>query len=438
MESRTFVSMLHLLEIALIDCAGEFAALPLFQNESLSVSRAVLRSLLQIVTSVRASSWLLGQLADGVIDIVEAFQSRKCYEVEASYKKEVLTSLVSAMISRYEKEDESTKGVLYLLLLQLLQLGCVNTLTCSYFHKGEPAVPYFQLFTAVYALLPSLLAMLARDVSSQDAGCSSAAASLLLLCLTHDDEGTVTQYVLQTTGVLMALLSSLDQLELSQLESSQRLYHQSFLLLLTLSHTTFGAMTLLQHSLFGYITHCPLLASLRNPESLVALNALSPSQKKALREVLKLVLQLALSVECSVRSIRAVNVELLSIVLALSPLTSFLFKDRENEDELFLEVLGLYLGVLQGVANNREKTLEMLNGYENVLKNEVVSLLNYVSKLERVCRSINANVKKGVEFSDSKQKEVLYLVIVENGMLFMSKMGWKIGDEYLRAFGVKN
>ena len=236
----------------------------------------------------------------------------------------------------------------------------------------------------------------------------------------------------------MALLSSLDQLELSQLESSQRLYHQSFLLLLTLSHTTFGAMTLLQHSLFGYITHCPLLASLRNPESLVALNALSPSQKKALREVLKLVLQLALSVECSVRSIRAVNVELLSIVLALSPLTSFLFKDRENEDELFLEVLGLYLGVLQVVANNREKTLEMLNGYENMLKNEVVSLLNYVSKLERVCRSINANVKKGVEFSDSKQKEVLYLVIVENGMLFMSKMGWKIGDEYLRAFGVKN
>ena len=94
--------------------------------------------------------------------------------------------------------------------------------------------------------------------------------------------------------------------------------------------------------------------------------------------------------------------------------------------------------MLQVVANNREKTLEMLNGYENVLKNEVVSLLNYVSKLERVCRSINANVKKGVEFSDSKQKEVLYLVIVENGMLFMSKMGWKIGDEYLRAFGVKN
>ena len=27
----------------------------------------------------------------------------------------------------------------------------------------------------------------------------------------------------------------------------------------------------------------------------------------------------------------------------------------------------------------------------------MVSLLNYVSKLERVCRSINANVKKGVE-----------------------------------------
>ena len=89
------------------------------------------------------------------------------------------------------------------------------------------------------------------------------------------------------------------------------------------------------------------------------------------------------------------------------------------------------------LANQPERLVEMMNGYEGVLKTEVVRLLNYVSKKEKVCRYIQ-NSMRGMETAKlHSEKKRLYKVLVENGMLFMSKMGWKIGDEYLRAFGVK-
>ena len=76
-------------------------------------------------------------------------------------------------------------------------------------------------------------------------------------------------------------------------------------------------------------------------------------------------------------------------------------------------------------------------GYEGVLKTEVVRLLNSVSKKERVCKCIQKSMR-GMKTDEMKSKKMrLYKVLVENGMLFMSKMGWKIGDEYLRAFGVR-
>ena len=80
----------------------------------------------------------------------------------------------------------------------------------------------------------------------------------------------------------------------------------------------------------------------------------------------------------------------------------------------------------------------MMNGYEDVLKTEVVSLLNYVSKQEEVCNDIQKAVKRGKSLKKQSNRTGLYRILVENGMLFMSKMGWKIGDEYLRAFGVKS
>ena len=92
------------------------------------------------------------------------------------------------------------------------------------------------------------------------------------------------------------------------------------------------------------------------------------------------------------------------------------------------------------LAENREQFSKAMQGYENVLKTEVISLLNYVSKQDN-CQFISQQVTSGSKLSrdllKKSKQETLYLIAVENGMLFMSKMGWKIGDEYIRAFGVK-
>ena len=92
----------------------------------------------------------------------------------------------------------------------------------SYLHKGEPSSSYAQLLAAVYGSLPALLALLARDVAAPEPACASAAASLLLLCVAHDAEGSITQFVLERTGLLATLLAAFDQLELAQLQAEGR------------------------------------------------------------------------------------------------------------------------------------------------------------------------------------------------------------------------
>lgn len=105
----------------------------------------------------------------------------------------------------------------------------------SYLHKGEPSSSYVQLLAAVYGSLPALLALLARDVAAPEPACASAAASLLLLCVAHDAEGSITQFVLERTGLLATLLAAFDQLELAQLQAAQQGFHRALLLLLTLA-----------------------------------------------------------------------------------------------------------------------------------------------------------------------------------------------------------
>lgn len=129
-----------------------------------------------------------------------------------------------------------------------------------------------------------------------------------------------------------------------------------------------------------------------------------------------------------------------AFVQALIPLSSLFFKDREGDQELAVDTLGLYLGVLVLLAENREQFSKAMQGYESILKTEVISLLNYVSKQDNcqfICQQVTSGSKLSRDLLKKSKQETLYLIAVENGMLFMSKMGWKIGDEYIRAFGVK-
>ena len=98
-----------------------------------------------------------------------------------------------------------------------------------------PDIEKCSLLAAVYGSLPALLALLARDVAAPEPACASAAASLLLLCVAHDAEGSITQFVLERTGLLATLLAAFDQLELAQLQAAQQGFHRALLLLLTLA-----------------------------------------------------------------------------------------------------------------------------------------------------------------------------------------------------------
>lgn len=295
----------------------------------------------------------------------------------------------------------------------------------------------------VQASIPGVIASLSRDIISQGCSGHSAALPLLALLIRADKQGLVVQQLLQRVDVILALLNLFQSVDVGLLEATpaaeeqRRSVQQLLTLLLMLASSRNGAMALLSMSVFGALTHSPLLLTLR--DSYQALT-LTTQQKDALRRILHQFLQLALRLHESVESIRSVHAELASFVQALIPLSSLIFKDREGDQILAMDILGLYLGVLVVLADQREQFSRSLHGYEAVLKTEVISLLNYISKQETcsfICHQIRSGSKLSTEVLRDSRQNAMNLIAVENGMLFMSKMGWKIGDEYVRAFGVK-
>ena len=231
----------------------------------------------------------------------------------------------------------------------------------------------------------------------------------------------------------MKLLQSVNAIDLSVLQStaSFNTIQLQLSLIVLLASSTQGAMAFLQMSVFSSINHSALFTAIKEDRNPLLINQLTPEQKDSLRILLNLLLQIAIVLNKSVRSIRSIQIELTSFITTLLPFVSFIFKDKEGSSELVLRLIGFYIGVLVILAEAPQRFVQALNGYENVLKSEIVSLINVISKKEEICNAINTHIKQGTEGVSS------YLMIVENSMLFMSKMGWKIGDEYLRAFGVK-
>ncbi|CBK20246.2 uncharacterized protein [Blastocystis hominis] len=432
LERRVFRRVLALLQIALIDCSALWAGLlpPSLPITAEALPIGVVGALLDFLAQATPPNLLRVDACEAAIAFLHLLTEQN-RTLSASERYQGLDHLLVCILNDPLRQPEAARTAQYLLLLQfLLSLK-----------KAAPQRSLRELFTPSQLALPALLELLAHDLQSSDAALHRAATTLLRSFMAEDSSESITHYLLEHSSLLPTLLQAVGQLDFACLDASTAareplaIVTQSLSLLSVLVRSTEGAMAALDLSLFGRFNHCPLIRSLReNGASLSLLQ--TEKARPALRGVLRLVLQVILAVEATVRPIRSVQSELTAFVLAVAPLTPFLFQVSE-EDTMALEVLGLFLGALVVLANQPERLVEMMNGYEGVLKTEVVRLLNSVSKKESVCRCIQKSMR-GMRTDELKlEKMRLYKVLVENGMLFMSKMGWKIGDEYLRAFGVR-
>lgn len=310
----------------------------------------------------------------------------------------------------------------------LLKLFKYSTFFLYYRYSLINKQDYSSFLHPVELYLPSLLSMLVYDLSNQTA------ILLLSFLLTMDSTSAVIQYLTNQTDLLPKLLQTIQSLDLSNISSSSSLKTIQFLLSLVvlLASNTQVAMLFLQLSIFSSINHNVLFTSFKEDSNTLLLNSLTTNQKDSLRVILSLLAEIVIVLYKSVQSVRSIHIELLSFVSSCLPLIGFIFKEKEGSNQLINQLIGYFIGVLVLAADYPDRFSQAMNGYENVLKSEVINLLNVISKKEEICNAICNHIKK-----DNDSYNSPYLVIVENSMLFMSKMGWKIGDEYLRAFGVK-
>ena len=418
-------SLLCLVQVTLIDAGDAWRDIP----DVSSTVREVVLSLFQLVGQLLPPSLLRPAVSDTCTALMKLLPT--FVGLEPGTIHNMLSCVLTCILNDPTQQSSEARSHQYLMLLcLLLELKKVGSL--------------ISILTPVQTAVPALLEGLTCDLAGNDVMLHATATRLLRLFATEDTNGAVTHLLLSETNLVSGLLQGIVQMDLVLIESPEttrqqfEIATQNLSLLSVMVTTTEGAMMALDLSLFGWINHCPLIHAIRENGASV-LNLLQREDAKhVLRVILKWFLQIMLSVEITVRAIRSVQVELSSFVLAIAPLTPFLFRNRESEELLSLEVLGLFLGALVVLSSQPERFVEMMNGYEDVLKTEVVSLLNYVSKQEEVCNDIQKAVKRGKSLKKQSNRTGLYRILVENGMLFMSKMGWKIGDEYLRAFGVKS
>lgn len=279
----------------------------------------------------------------------------------------------------------------------------------------------------IESLLPSLLSKLVNDLSNQTA------ILLLQAIVSLDSTSAVVQYLISQTDLVMKLLQTIQSIDISLLSSPVSFKTTQLLLslMVLMAYQTPVAMQFLQMSIFASINHNSLFTAIKEDRNALLLTTLNSEQKDLLRVLLIQMLQIVIVLKKSVQSVRSIQVELVSFIVTLLPFVSFIFKDKEGSHDLRLQLLGLFIGVLVIAADSPQRFIQAMNGYENVIRTEIVGLVNIISKKEEICNSINKHIK------DNNGSLSPYLMIVENSMLFLSKMGWKIGDEYLRAFGVK-
>ena len=251
-----------------------------------------------------------------------------------------------------------------------------------------------------------------------------------------DSSSSIIQYLVSQTDFVMKVIHFISTLDINILSNESQMKTMKLLLalLIFMANSTSTAMSFLQMNIIPAINNSILMSNIKEDQHAMIVNQLSEEQKNSLRSLLSLFLQLLIVLDKSVQSIRNIHIELISFVVTLLPLLSFIFKcDFRNytpESQLQLELLSYFIGLLVIVANSPQRFIQAMNGQENTLNSEIISLFSTISE-ESLCNPIKRHII-------NKEKELSpYTIIIENSMVFMSKMNWKIGDIYLKAFGVK-
>ena len=209
-----------------------------------------------------------------------------------------------------------------------------------------------------------------------------------------------------------------------------------------------GATTLLNMSVFLALSQSPLLL-LGSPSGYPpSPSKFTTAQKTALRQVVRGMLLLILTLVKTVRSFRGIREEVVGFIRSSLNLSHILLEGseegkegKEADDLLAMETLVLYESVLALLACKQEELAKELQGYEEVIAKKMRDDLMRWSTTKTIVKGICECVKekskeKSVSVSTIKDKKsMLYCRMVENSILFLHEYGETISREMLQTFG---
>ena len=170
------------------------------------------------------------------------------------------------------------------------------------------------------------------------------------------------------------------------------------------------------------------------------------AQKTALRQIVRGMILLLLTLVSTVRSFRGIREEVVGFIRSSLNLSYILLEGSEegvesDDDLLALETLALYESVLALLACKQEELAKELQGYEEVIAKKMRDDLLRWSATKTIVKGIRECVEdKGKNKNKSKKtvkdkKSMLYCKIVENSILFLHEYGETISREILQTFG---
>ena len=218
-----------------------------------------------------------------------------------------------------------------------------------------------------------------------------------------------------------------------------------------------GATTLLNMSVVLALSQSPLLL-LDSPAGYPpSPSKFTADQKTALRQVVRGMILLILTLVKTVRSFRGMREEVVGFIRSSLNLSYIILEDIEeeksandnnndnNDNLLAMETLALYESVLALLACKQEELAKELHGFEEVIARKMRDDLMRWSTTKTIAKRICEYVKdRSKDKSKSKnkststikdKKSMLYCRMVENSILFLHEYGETISREMLQTFG---